>query len=223
ARLASTLQRLYRLGRGFLAARDGRQARWLLGALLALCLAVGAVQVLISYAARDFVTALSHRDAVAFARNLWRYLGTFALAVPITVFYRYTSERLSLAWRKWMTEHLVARYFYNRAYYRLRSSETIDNPDQRIAEDVKLFTTSVLGYLLVGINSVVTLCGFLGVLWGISGRLVVGLVLYAGIGTAVSFLIGRRLVRVYFQRYQREADFRYGLVRVRDNAESIAF
>jgi putative ATP-binding cassette transporter len=122
-----------------------------------------------------------------------------------------------------MTEHLVGRYFYNRAYYRLRSSETIDNPDQRMTEDVRQFTTGVLGYLLVIINSVVTLCGFIGVLWGISWQLVVGLLLYAGGGTALTILIGRRLVRVYFKRYQHEADLRYGLVRVRDNAESIAF
>jgi putative ATP-binding cassette transporter len=99
----------------------------------------------------------------------------------------------------------------------------IDNPDQRIAEDVRLFTTDVLGYLLVVINSVVTLAGFVGVLWGISGQLMVGLLLYTGVGTLISVVIGRRLVGLYFQRYQTEADFRYGLVRARDYAESIAF
>ena len=160
---------------------------------------------------------------MAFYHNLWRYLGAFVLAVPVLVFYRYTGDRLSLAWRQWMTEHLVQRYFSNRVYYRLRSSETIDNPDQRITEDVKLFTTDVLGYLLVVVNSVVTLAGFVGVLWGISGQLMVGLLVYTGVGTLISVVIGRRLVGLYFQRYQREADFRYGLVRVRDHAESIAF
>src|SRR6185369_15328642 len=107
----------------------------------------------------------------------------FALAIPIGAFYKFTADRLSLAWRDWMTHHLLRRYFFNRVYYRLRSSPTVDNPDQRITEDVKLFTTNVLGYLL----------------------------------------IGRRLVGLHFTQYQREADFRYGLIRVRDNAESIAF
>jgi putative ATP-binding cassette transporter len=181
------------------------------------------LQVLVSYAARDFSTALVNRDVAAFYHNLWRYLGTFVLAVPVMVFYRYTADRLALAWRQWMTEHLVQRYFAHRVYYRLRSAELIDNPDQRIGEDVKRCTTDVLGYLLVVVNSIVTLAGFVGVLWSISGRLMVGLLLYAGVGTLISVLIGRRLVGLYFKRYQTEADFRYGLVRVRDYAESIAF
>ena len=133
-----------------------------------LCLAVGGLQVLVSYAARDFVTALSDRNAVAFYHTLWQYLGALALTVPVMVFYRYTSDWLALAWRRWMTEQLVQRYFSNRAYYHLGSSETIDNPDQRIAEDVRLFTTDALGYLLVAVNSVVTLGAFVGVLWSIS-------------------------------------------------------
>jgi putative ATP-binding cassette transporter len=179
--------------------------------------------VLVSYAARDFVTALSDRNAVAFYHTLWYYLGALALVVPVMVFYRYTADWLALAWRRWMTEQLVQRYFSNRAYYHLGSSETIDNPDQRIAEDVRLFTTDALGYLLVAVNSVVTLGAFVGVLWSISGQLMAGLLLYAGMGTLISVVIGHRLVGLYFQRYQTEADFRYGLVRVRDHAESIAF
>ena len=223
SRHTAVAKRFYRLGRVFLSTPEQRQARWRLGALLVLCLAVGGLQVLVSYAARDFMTALTNRDAEAFYHNLWRYLGTFILAVPIMVCYRSTADRLSLAWRQWMTEHLVQRYFSHRVYYRLRSSEIIDNPDQRIAEDVKLFTTDALGYLLVVINSVVTLGGFVGVLWSISGQLMVGLLLYTGVGTLISVVIGRRLVGLYVQRYQTEADFRYGLVRVRDYAESIAF
>ncbi len=99
----------------------------------------------------------------------------------------------------------------------------MDNPDQRISEDVKSFTTGVLGYLLTMINSVVTLVGFLGVLYTISWKLPTGLLLYATFGTGLSILIGRRLVGLHFNQYAKEADFRYSLVRVRDNAESIAF
>ena len=200
-----------------------RETRVLVAALLGLCLTVGVVQVFVSYAARNFVTSLAQRDSVAFYRNLWVYLAAFAVAIPVGVFYRYTAERLSLLWRQWMTHLLVKRYFFNRAYYRIRSSERVDNPDQRIQEDVKSFTTGVLGYLLTMINSGVTLVGFLGVLWTISWKLPVWLLLYATFGTGLSILIGRRLVGLHFTQYQKEADFRYGLVRVRDNAESIAF
>jgi putative ATP-binding cassette transporter len=217
----SLLRRFFRLTAAFVAG-DAR-ARLIFAALLALSVAVGIVQVLVSYAARDFVTALTNRDEPGFYRALWSYLGTFAIGIPVGTFYKFTADRASLAWRDWMTHHLLRRYFFNRVYYRLRSSQTVDNPDQRISEDVRLFTTNILGYLLIVINSVITLAGFLGVLWWISPRLVAALVGYAAAGTAVSILIGRRLVGLHFTQYQREADFRYGLVRVRDNAESIAF
>ena len=195
----------------------------LVAALLGLCITVGFVQVMVSYAGRNFINSLSARDSAGFYRNLWLYLGAFAVAVPVGVFYRYIAERLSLLWRQWMTHLLVKRYFFNRAYYRLRSSSAVDNPDQRISEDVKSFTTGVLGYILTMINSVVTLCAFIFVLWTISWKLPVVLFVYAGVGTILSLLIGRRLVGLHFLQYQKEADFRYALVRVRDNAESIAF
>jgi putative ATP-binding cassette transporter len=219
----SMARRFYRLAKAWIAGDAKRRARGWLAGLLGLSIAVGASQVLISYAARDFVTALSQRDETAFWHDLWRYLGTFALAIPIGAFYKFTADRLSLAWRDWMTNHLLRRYFYNRVYYRLRSSLVVDNPDERITEDVKLFTTNVLGYLLIVINSIITLIAFIGVLWSIAPKLVGALFGYAAGGTLLTMVIGRRLVSLHFTQYQKEADFRYGLVRVRDNAESIAF
>src|SRR4030095_15788295 len=200
-----------------------RKARALLAVLAALCIAVGVVQVLISYAGRDFITSLSQRDTEGFYRNLLKSLATFALAIPVGVFYRFTTDRLALAWRQWMTHLLVKRFFFNRAYYRLRSSEAVDNPDQRISEDVWFFTTGVLNFLLIVVNSIVTICAFVGVLWTISWTLPTTLLIYSLAGTGLSILIGRRLVGLHFLQYQKEADFRYGLVRVRENAESIAF
>ncbi|MEI8341990.1 MAG: ABC transporter ATP-binding protein/permease [Verrucomicrobiota bacterium] len=217
------LRRLALLLKAFFIDGNRRETRILVAALLGLCLMVGVVQVLVSYAARNFFTSLAQRDFAGFYRNLWIYLATFVVAIPLGVFYRYIAERLSLLWRQWMTHQLVKRYFLNRAYYRLRSSKRVDNPDQRISEDVRTFTTGVLGYLLTLINSVVTLFGFLGVLWTISWKLPVSLLIYASLGTGLSILIGKRLVGLHFKQYQKEADFRYALVRVRDNAESIAF
>jgi len=214
---------LSRLSKAFFKNGNRKEGRLLVGVILLLCLLVGASQILISYAGRNFITSLAQRDARTFYHNLWIYLATFGVAIPIGVFYRYTAERLSLLWREWMTCVFVKRYFFNHAYYRLQSSSLVDNPDQRISEDVKSFTTGVLGYLLTFINSLITLIAFLGVLWSISWKLPLGLFFYTGLGTLLSILIGRRLVGLHFKQYQKEADFRYALIRVRDNAESIAF
>lgn len=217
------LGRFWQLAKAFILYGTRHEARMHVLFLLVLSAAAGLVQVLVSYAGRNFVTSLAERDAAAFYRNLLAYLGVFALAVPVEVFYRYCADRLSLLWRLWLTNILVSRFFFNRAYYRLRDSERVDNPDQRISEDARSFTTAVLGYLLTLINSGVTLFAFTGVLFTISWKLPLVVLLYAGGGTVLSILIGRRLVRMHFLQYQKEADFRYALVGVRENAESIAF
>ncbi len=221
--LTKTGRQFWNISKGFFASPQQRKARGYLAVLLTLALSVGAVQVLMSYTARDFMTAIAKKNADEYWRLLGLYLGTFALAVPLGVYYRWTEQRLALLWREWLARHLMKRYFNNRAYYRLRGSEGIDNPDQRISEDVRNFTTNSLSFLLIILNAGVTLVAFLGVLWGISATLVAVLFAYAIAGTALSILIGSRLVRLHYQQYRREADFRYGLVRVRDNAESIAF
>lgn len=218
-----TLSRIRAIVMPFFHSEKKKKARLLLSLLLGFAITVALVQVMMSYVARDFMDAFTQRNGAAFRKNLWLYLGTFALAVPIGVYYRFTEEKLALLWRQWMTYHLLKRYFANRAYYHLRGSELIDNPDQRIAEDVKNFTTTNLSFLLITLNSCVTLLAFTGVLWSISKTLVVALICYAVMGTVISILIGRRLVGLHYNQYEKEGNFRYGMVRVRDNAESIAF
>lgn len=222
--IVKTLRQFLAIARAFfVTSKQRRKARGFLILMLTFALAVGGVQVLMSYAGRDFMTAISKKDVDGYWKYMGLYLATFALAVPVGVYYRWLEERLALLWRESLAEHLIERYFNNRAYYRLRGQEAIDNPDQRIAEDVKLFTQKSLTFLLIILNSTVTLIAFMGVLWTISKMLVLVLVLYAIAGTAGSMLIGRRLVGLYYTQYGKEADLRYGLVRVRDNAESIAF
>jgi putative ATP-binding cassette transporter len=216
-------RQLWFMSKAFFTSESRHRALWFFIVLLTLALTVGGVQVLMSYVARDFMTAIAQKDEPAYWQSLWWYLGTFALAIPIGVYYRWTEERLALLWREWMAGHLIKRYFNNRAYYRLRGSDSIDNPDQRISEDVRNFTASSLSFLLILLNAMVTVVAFVGVLWAISGTLVGVLLLYALVGTGISILIGRRLVGLNYSQYQKEADFRYSLVRVRDNAESIAF
>jgi putative ATP-binding cassette transporter len=223
ATFKTTMRQFWRITKALFASERRHKARGYLLMLLVLSLAVGAVQVLMSYAGRDFFTAISKKDSVAYWRALAWYLGTFALAVPIGVYYRWMEERLALLWREWLAQHLIKRYFNNRAYYRLRGSPSIDNPDQRISEDARNFSISSLSFMLIALNSLVTLMAFIGVLWVISSTLVGLLLVYAAAGTMISILIGRRLVGLHFHQYQNEANFRYGLVRVRDNAESIAF
>ena len=223
ATFKTTMRQFWRITKALFASERRHKARGYLLMLLVLSLAVGAVQVLMSYAGRDFFTAISKKDSVAYWRALAWYLGTFALAVPIGVYYRWMEERLALLWREWLAQHLIKRYFNNRAYYRLRGSPSIDNPDQRISEDARNFSISSLSFMLIALNSLVTLMAFIGVLWVISSTLVGLLLVYAAAGTVISILIGRRLVGLHFHQYQNEANFRYGLVRVRDNAESIAF
>ncbi len=211
------------ISKAFFASERRRKARGYLITLLVLALSVGAVQILMSYAGRDFMTAITDRDTKSYWPTLGWYLLTFLVAIPIGTYYRWVEERLALLWREWMAQHLVKRYFNNRAFYRLRGTEGVDNPDQRISEDVRNFTTSSLAFLLIALNSTITLIGFMSILWSISGTLVILLFLYAIAGTGISILIGRKLVGLHFDQYKKEADFRYGLVRVRDNAESIAF
>lgn len=217
------IRQFLRVTTPFFSSAEKRTARGLLGLLITFSILVSVVNVVMNYAQGKFMTALSLRESEWFYRFLGIFVATFLAAVPLAVFYRYAEERLALRWREWMTRHLLKRYFYHRAYYHLRGVSEIDNPDQRIAEDVKNFTQTTLSFLLIVLNSVITVAAFAGVLWFISIKLMIILLLYAVGGTLLTVWIGQRLVRLHFRQYKREATFRYALIRVRDHAESIAF
>ncbi len=219
-----TRQQFWRILKAFFSSERRGKAGFYAGLLFVLSLAssVG-VTLLTSYALRDVMTSIENKNYGAFRMSFARYFGALAISVVINAYFRWAEQSLALLWREWMSLHLVKRYFNNRAYYRLRGSESIDNPDQRISEDVRNFTADSLSYALMAVDSVMTLCTLLGVLWAISGKLLAVAVIYALGGTGLCVYIGRRLVRMHYDKYQKEADFRYGLVRVRDNAESIAF
>lgn len=207
----------------FFRSEERRKAFTLLILLLLFLCAVSGINVVLSYLGRDFMTALADKKSELFYTMLPKYLLGFAAATAIAVMYRYCEERLALAWRNWMTLHLIKKYFFSRSYYKIRMNSEIDNPDQRIAEDVKNFTATTLSLVLIVLNSFITAIAFIGVLGSISQTLVWVLISYAVLGTAGTILIGKRLVRIHNRQYRREANFRYGLVRIRDNAESIAF
>ena len=178
---------------------------------------------MISYVSNFFTTALAEKDQTTFWRFMWVYAGVFIIGTPIVVIYRYTQDKLGLYWREWMTDSFLDRYFQNRAYYEINSQQEIDNPDQRIAEDIKSFTSTSLEFLLLMLGAVIDVISFTGILWSISTGLSIGLIVYAVFGTAVMVFFGKKLIVLNFHQLRKEADFRYGLVHIRDNAESIAF
>ncbi|GBF88477.1 hypothetical protein Rsub_01190 [Raphidocelis subcapitata] len=198
-------------------------ARWRLAGVVALTLGTTGVSVLFNFLGRDFFNALSARDVDAFQTQLMRYLGGFAVGVPVFVVKRYFQSRLALQWREWMTARLLSQYFRDRSFYQLQAGGMVDNPDQRIAADVRTFTDTALSLSLTLLNALVDLVSFSGILYSIYPPLFAALLLYSLGGTAASVALGRNLVALNFNQEAREADLRYGLVRVRENAESIAF
>lgn len=212
---------------GFFAVRGIVLPRWkqwaFLVLLLALSLSVSGMNVIISYVGNYFTTALSERDAPTFWRFFIVYAGVFGIATPFVVYYQYTQGLLGLRWRDWMTGKFLGRYFNDRAYYDINSNSEIDNPDQRISQDIRSFTESSLSFFLIFLGAFIDVLSFTGILLSKSVFLAVFLVGYAIFGTIVIAILGRRLIALNFNQLRKEADFRYGLVHVRDNAESIAF
>ena len=201
-----------------------RRQQWgILGLLLLLSLSVSGLNVIVSYVGNFFSTALATKDEETYWRFLFVYAGVFAVGTPLVVIYTYTQQKLGLFWREWMTNKFLDNYLENRAYYDINSEGEIDNPDQRISEDIKSFTRESLNFLLIILGAIIDVISFTGILWSISIPLSIFLIIYAIVGTAVSVVFGRKLIPLNFNQLMKEADFRYGLVRVRDNAESIAF
>nr|XP_051223812.1 ABC transporter D family member 2, chloroplastic isoform X2 [Lolium perenne] len=162
-------------------------------------------------------------DQEQFTKQLLYYLGGFAVGIPFFVLRDYAREVLSLRWRSWMTSYYMKRYFKNRTFYKIQSQSLIDNPDQRINDDLSSFTGTALAFSLTLLNAVVDLVSFSNILYGIYPPLFIVLIVYSFGGTVISVFLGKNLVNLNFMQEKKEADFRYGLVRVRENAESIAF
>jgi len=200
------------------------QARGLLLLLVLLLLAYTGLSVVLNTERGNLISALSARDESRFSQTLLIFIGVLVVYAPILGVYSYMQELLGLFWRRWLTNSFLDNYLSNQAFYRLNSNVEIDNPDQRIAEDIKSFTQDSLKFILVFVESILKVIAFSGVLWGISRTLVIFLVIYALAGTIVATTVfGKALVRFNFEQLKKEANFRFGLVRIRENTESIAF
>ncbi len=200
----------------------GPRALWMFAALLALQLGINGLNVLNSYVGRDFMTAIEDRNRAEFIRQALLYIGVFAALTLTSVLCRFSEERLGLLWREWTTKRSILRYGNDRVYYRLRTDPEVGNPDQRIAEDIRTYTTSTLSFMLMLCNSSITVIAFSGVLWSISPKLFIVSVVYAAAGSLVMFLLGRPLVRLNYDQLDKEANLRSSLTYLRANAESVA-
>ena len=193
-----------------------------LSLILALLLSLNALNVVNSYVGRGFMTAIADREVHRFYLFTLCYAGVFAASTIVAVFYQYSQDRLALLWREWLTRYLTDRYLGDVAYYRLSKRDDIDNPDQRISENVSSFTMTLLSFVLMLLNSTMTTIAFASILWSISLWLLVGAVLYAVFGSLGTILLGRRLVYYDNLQLQKEADLRFGLVHIREHVEAIA-
>ncbi|GAA6615999.1 ABC transporter ATP-binding protein/permease [Scytonema sp. NUACC26] len=206
-----------------------RSEKWSSLGLLLLCvlllLAYTGLAVVLNAQQGALISALSAKDEPRFALAIQIFIAVLVLYAPLLAGYNYLQDRLGLSWRRWLTNSFLDNYFSNRAFYHLNSSNTeIDNPDQRIAEDIRSFTQDSLKFLLIFVGAILKVIAFSGVLWGISKSLVVFLVIYALAGTILTTgVFGRPLVQLNFEQLKKEANFRFGLIRIRENAESIAF
>ncbi|HXZ83936.1 MAG TPA: ABC transporter ATP-binding protein/permease [Myxococcota bacterium] len=211
-------------------------ARGLAAVVVALSLSrVGLLVALNSWYQR-FYDALQNFDQGAFGRLILFFAGLAATYITVAVYQLYLQQMLQIRWRRWLTNHYVDDWLSERSYYRLPLYDTgADSPDQRIAEDLNLFVGGSLDLSLGLLSAIVTLASFVGILWTVSGSWTVpgiGLTIpgymvwaalgYSILGTWLTHLVGRPLAELNFLRQRYEADFRFGLVRVRENAEGIA-
>jgi putative ATP-binding cassette transporter len=208
--------------------RQGRWLPWLLlGVILLLILVINGINVGISFIARNVDNALVAYDQDGFWKIVAIYAFCLVLALPIRALQSYIIPRLGLLWREWLSGRLLGRYLSNRAYYVLNpndeTAEEIDNPDQRISQDTASFTSTSLSVTVEILSALLTFFSFIIVLWTISPTLALWLLVYSVAGTAVIVFASRKLVALNYQQLKLEADFRYGLVHIRDNAEAIAF
>src|SRR6478735_3805384 len=202
--------------------KQGPKAAVFATTLVLLMLGINGLNVMNSYVGRDFMSAIEHRDMGEFKWKALLYVGVFVASTVVLVFYRFTEERLGILWREQLTRRLTEAYMNDRIYYRPDSATGVANPDQRISDDVRAFTTTTLSFTLLIVNGLVTALSFSGVLWSISPLLFGVAVVYALCGSLLTIFFGKRLILLNYNQLDMEANFRSDLIHVRENSESIA-
>ncbi len=238
SRLFSSLATIWRLARPYFYSEDRRAGRNLLGAVIAIELSIVAINVMLNQWNNRFYNALQERDWNAFVYELLFFCVLAAAYICLAVYQLYLNQWLQIRWRRWMTREYLNHWLAGANHYRMQLlGDAADNPDQRISEDINLFIERTLTLSIGLLSAVVTLGSFVVILWTLSaaaplklfgstfaipGYLVWAALLYAAVGTALTHLVGWPLVSLNFRQQRFEADFRFNLVRVRENSEQIA-
>jgi putative ATP-binding cassette transporter len=235
-RLTSSLAVIWRLAIPYFRSEDRFAGRILLAAVIAIELAIVAINVILNTWYNFFYNTLQEHDGNGFVRAILYFCAIATVYTVLAVYQTYLNLWLQIRWRRWMTQAYLRQWLNTANHYRMQLlGDAADNPDQRIAEDLQSFTASTLSLGLGLLSSCVTLASFVVILWRLSedaplelfgmnipGYLVWAALIYAVIGTWLTHLIGWPLIPLNFQQQRFEADFRFNLVRSRENAEQIA-
>jgi putative ATP-binding cassette transporter len=239
----ATTRKVWALTTPFFSSEQKWKARAMLAGIVLLNLAAVYMLVLLNDWNRLFYDALEKRDQPVFWVQLLRFTYLAFGYIVIAVYKFYLTQLLEMRWRAWMTSHYLRRWLAGEAFYRMElarfsnSGATPDNPDQRIQEDLNLFTTYSISLSMGLLNAVVTLASFVGILWGLSGGFAFSLagrsyeiagfmvwaaIAYCVVGSVITHYIGRPQIALNFRQQRFEADFRHHMVRVREYSEAIA-
>jgi putative ATP-binding cassette transporter len=240
----STLAIIWRLASPYFRSEDKWAGRVLLAAVIAIELSIVGINVLLNSWNNNFYNALQDKNWDAFVYQLGYFCILATVYIFLAVYQLYLNQWLQIRWRRWLTRTYLEKWLAGSNHYRMQLlGDAADNPDQRIAEDVKQFIdagATGIGILPIGLsllNAIVTLASFAVILWNLSataplhvfgisidipGYLLWAALIYAILGTTFTHIIGRALIALNFQQQRYEADFRFNLVRVRENSEQIA-
>ncbi len=236
--IRSTLAIVWRIAAPYFRSEDKLAGLTLLAAVIAIELALVGNSVLVNQWRNRFYNALQEKDWDGFVREIIVFSVLATVLVVLSIYQLYLNQWLQIRWRRWMTTKYLGEWLHDANHYRMQlQGDAADNPDQRITDDIKLFVDQTLNIGVGLLSAVVTLASFVIILWGLStvsplhifgrefaipGYLVWGALIYAIFGTALTQWIGSPLVNLDFQQQRYEADFRFSLVRVRENSEQIA-
>jgi putative ATP-binding cassette transporter len=236
--IRSTLATVWRIAVPYFNSDDKWAGRGLLATVIFIELAMVGNDVLLNQWRARFYNALQEKDWDGFVREMWVFCILATVLVALQVYQLYLNQWLQIRWRNWMTSKYLADWVHDANHYRMQlQGDAADNPDQRITDDVKLFVSQTLALGVGLLSSIVSLTSFVVILWGLSaaapllifggdfsipGYLVWAALVYAIFGTVLTQWIGSPLVNLDFNQQRLEADFRFNLVRVRENSEQIA-
>jgi len=235
-RLVATLATIVRLALPYFRSEDRWTGRLLLAAVIGIELSIVAITVILNQWYNRFYNTLQNYDWDGFVSAILFFCVLAVIYTVLAVYQTYLNQWLQIRWRRWMTQAYLRQWLNTANHYRMQLlGDAADNPDQRIADDLQMFVQQTLSIGIGILNSVVTLCSFIFILWNLSedaplhlfgvfipGYLVWAALIYAVFGTVLTHRIGWPLIRLNFQQQRFEADFRFNLVRTRENSEQVA-